>query len=396
MEKDIQLKNTILCRLFFYQNELLSVLLGTAVLGLCLYLGGTPLYAGLIAWFASLGYALFLLFGHLDSARRVEAVLQTVEAWKKDRTFFEVKTNGRSRQEAERAVLNRASRWGEEVIFGKSWCSPMGIFHRETRLPWQNQTVILYSVSRLDGEVYRKLTMDAVYRAAQIHTEHQFGFSLEGVPAYSGAVIILADVVTEEVKELVRRPISSARGTWVACVGSCKEGRYWMDGRRDIAIPGEPFQPEKNQSIALAAKIGLGGARLSFGGIQPAFEPMTVGFGSLTPTSTYGEMLYATQTAGTIPGRRGAGSAAEISSRMENGQVLEENFHLYFRMGDKLACWDLFQEEERSPNWIVVPTGRWLLPKMQRITAEENDEIRYHISRHLRNSGRNTVFLDEN
>ena len=238
----------------------------------------------LLGFFGDDGFAAVLIISLLVSAAAslwyllhdhfrfimLDALFDTVRAWKRDRKWFETNRNGSGKAEAAEKISRRMALLGYT-------CAPVGaspaplLIKYYSHFSWTvfyarvEKICLLYSVEHLDIKLYNQIITSVKANTVHLHGDKEKMFFLDKSKkkapiACATAAIILADSVDEKIPAAVRRNIGSFNENVILpCVADFSEGKYYFDSMSEVYMLGVMGRPMKNHAIDIIKKAVFGG-----------------------------------------------------------------------------------------------------------------------------------------
>lgn len=258
-----KLKHTVLCQLLLYAPTFifflwfiaLAVIPGTWKESTLLGIGTFLLTAGFTLWYLLHNFLLLLTS---------DQFFGTVRQWKKDRAEYRTDRNGLGVDQIRKTLLRRCRRWGRRFLPQSGGSENMEVFYRSSyswTVFWSSieKKAAVCTADTLCAEQYRALMAQARSMFSKIpRGKIRFKTKSERKApcAEAGIVLILADTVEEEVRQLARKPLlKEEKFCILPCVIQCCDGSYYTACTAEYYEQGLVARPAGNFAAAMIRKL---------------------------------------------------------------------------------------------------------------------------------------------
>ena len=317
---------------------------------------GFVLLAAFTLWY--LFHFFFLLFVG-------DAIFSEIHTWQRDRLEYSSRINGTSRETAKRRIVRRCRLWGRRwkgnpdarfTIYYKHAFSPTWFYSMIEK------RIVLCSTEHLTAEQYHRLLGQARNLQGRLPDgKIRFRTKQEkrAPRAYASLVVILADVVDEEVKSKARElPLHNDDNCVLPCVAECPNGRYYMNGGKDLFMTGMMGRPPRNYARGMARRLVF-----AFG--LPKKNP------DKRPPASFNADLEASLWEYLRGFRREMkeDKTGEDKERVKmlhclsEGEVRVGEYAVYCKKQGRIAAWAYLPDEEKEKTLSLLPDDYWFYQK---------------------------------
>lgn len=261
--KHPKLKRTVLCQILLYLPTLSFILWIAAVIILAdKWQGNEPLLIG--AFFLISGVALWYLIHNFFLLISADCLFSMIRQWKKDRAEYCTYCNGNSRTEIYKTIKQRCKLWGKHFESTTGHTADVEVYYRH-EISWTiywsaiEKRLAICTTDVLTEEQYRLLTEQAQKQLravpnGKIRFKSKDERKAPRAKAY--VIIIFADMVEDEVKELARKPLKKSDDLCILpCVIQCSNGCYYTKCTADYYEQGMMSRPAGNFAAGMIRKL---------------------------------------------------------------------------------------------------------------------------------------------
>ena len=326
----------------------------------------------------SMVVSLVLFITNLKKIIHIDVTLSMLRNWQKDRLSFETDINGTNFSDVEKAISERASKWGiaQEVQNGA-----VLEFYKKTKTPYDmikivHQKLIVYSMPTLTYEDYCA-KLEEVKKSAYIMSE---GKSDE---VSATAVIFLTDRIDQTVLSSVRKDDSmddDENGIVIPVVYDALSRQYYFDAFYEYNLF---VKATKNYLLDSIKKV-------VFGGKLPLENNDRFDYSneiSIWQDKSLGELLDDMKESE----KREKQFVKDTYEQLMDGQMLYKDETLYIRHNGKLAAFMTFEED--NPNDVFLfELDLWQYPRETEISKKDQNALRQLAIDYFSARGKMVVF----
>lgn len=256
-----KLKHTVLCQILLYLPAF-SFFICLAVLAFIPGAEDNTLSYGFLIFTAV--FSGWYLFRNFSSLLWSDILFFSIRQWKADRAEYRTLCNGNDLQQIRSTVLRRCERWGKRFQPHSGNTADVELFYRHghtVTVFWSlvEMRVAVCTSDTLSAKEYHRLTHQArILLSAAPKGKPRFKTKGErNAPcAQANVIIILADTVDDEVKELARKPLMKTDELCVLpCVIGCTDGTYYVNCIKDYYEQGMTPRPAVNFAAYMIRKL---------------------------------------------------------------------------------------------------------------------------------------------
>ena len=373
MFRNLKCKNTILCELSFIVLPLIMAVAG--VLGYN-FIKNEEIAAAVLV--LSLVVSLVLFVTNLKTIIHIDVTLSMLRNWQQDRLSFETDINGTNFSDVEKAISERASKWGiaQEIQNGA-----VLEFYKKTKTPYDmikivHQKLIVYSMPTLTYEDYCA-KLEEVKKSAYIMSE---GKSDE---VSATAVIFLTDRTDQTVLSSVRKDDSmddDENGIVIPVVYDALSRQYYFDAFYEYNLF---VKATKNYLLDSIKKV-------VFGGKLPLENNDRFDYSneiSIWQDKSLGELLDDMKESE----KREKQFVKDTYEQLMDGQMLYKDETLYIKHNGKLAAF-ITCEEDKPNEVLLFDFNLWEYPRETEISKKDQNALRQLAIDYFSARGKRAIF----
>lgn len=401
--KNIKLQQTKLCFLI-----LISPILAAAALliGSAVVTGNAPEYSvwqnfpfaiialiivSTILFVNKLGMTWLILFGAIEN----------IDQWKKDRRFYFTDVNGRTAEEAAKAIGFRMNYYAKELtVPNKSECLVSA--YKKRRHSWNadssgfEEYYILYETETLTKDfcsnavtesksIMRKNAEKGIYPFLQTRKERK-----QPVTRACALIIICNSVANFNAVDYVRRNFSKGHTGLAVCIYEAGTGRYFINGSAlsfvgPFAENGEERAMNQIKKAVFCNKLGLNENSYYMPTDDLPYNPETTFYEAFKNVNK--EMKTSEH------------ENKKIAKKLEDSEVYFNGEGVFYKKNGRTLLFAVIDEEEcegEEPNGkkYVLVSKSWSYPKSSKMSNKDYDEALRKIDEYLKTQGIDFEFKD--
>lgn len=343
--------------------------------------------------------SLVILFAKFSFYTFADDLLGTINMWQKSRQWYESDINGADIETAKKRIIQRSSRLGKICVPANNYETPVLIrYARKPATTVRNSKIdkffFIYSVDYLDEEKYRnilsssKANIKALFKpfSPTIFTNKNQRNSPVGRCC---VLIILAESVSPYVIEKASKCIMKKHeGCTVPCVIDLSVERYYFDSLKLHFEIGAEERPFKNHCISMIKQSVFGG-KLPLKNNDRMLEK---NFDSDFLEMTLWEFMRREKSFD----KEADKEIEETANKLEDNEVfLEEENLVYYKFNNKIICFLVLLDEENSKKLNVVLDNKYEIPRKEKISVSDMNNIKDRIKDELTAKGYEIIFNNE-
>ncbi len=371
--KNIKIKETLKCFMVLFTPIIALMII--PFIPLMFFQNGV----GIVLMLGLLIIAIAILFKMFATLLGAEIFIETVYYWKKDRLWYAVGKDDENADEIADKIIKKCTSFGSEKQVSKSEkelvCARYKRQHSAT-LDWATieKMILVYRTEHLDEQKFNRIMASARNTVRQLKCDKSKMIFLEkekkNAPvATAAAVIILADYIDVQIPSVVRKKRSCNEMAILPCVVDLSAKRCYFDGMKEYYMS---TKPTKNRTIDLIIKM-------VFDGKLPLENNDSFDYEKIDPKlpeMTLYEMLKEFKDADKDIEKE----IKKMGESLKNGETKRVDDSLYIKVGDKLAVYMIFEDEENPDVVEIGEDNCWSYPKRLQISKKDKAVLRGQVN----------------
>lgn len=327
--------------------------------------------------------------------------IENIHQWKKDRRFYFTDVNGRTAEEAVKAIGLRMSCYAKELnVQNKSEC--LSCVYKKRRHSWSADSsgyedyYVLYETQTLTNDfcsnavtesksIMRKYAEKGIYQFLQTRKERK-----QPITRACALVIICNSVANFNAVDYVRKNFSKGHTGFAVCIYEAGTGRYFINGSALGAVG--PFAENGEERAMNQIKKAVFCNKLDLN--ENSYYMPTDDLPYNPETTLYEAFENAKKEL-----KSSEHENKKIAKSLEDGEVYFDGEGVFYKKNGRTLLFTVTDEEEcegEEPNGkkYVLTSKSWSYPKSSKMSNKDYDEALGKIDGYLKTHGIDFEFKD--